>query len=62
MANFLSRKFNFSDQYPPLELIFLGKILANQGFEDIIVISQFVDPACVKNVSKRFCMHTLPDT
>jgi hypothetical protein len=29
--------------YWSLELVFLDKILANQGFEDIIQISQFVD-------------------
>ena len=40
--------------YWSLELFFLDKILANQGFEDIIEISQFVDLAfsfrekCVK--------------
>ena len=50
--------------YWSLELVFLDKNLANQGFEDIIQISQFVDLAfslrqkCVKT----FCMHTLADT
>jgi hypothetical protein len=40
--------------YWSLELIFLDEILANQGFQDIIEIIQFVDPVfnlrekCVK--------------
>jgi hypothetical protein len=51
-------------EYWSLELFFLDKNLANQGFKDINQISQFVDLAfsCVINVSKHFCMHTLPDT
>jgi hypothetical protein len=51
-----SESYSRLREYWSLELIFFDKILANQGFEDIIEISQFVDPAfslrekCVKTI------------